>query len=123
MVNRRGIKNEMKLLISSHFNGHFNIFSILIVNINATVIIFSTNILLFIEILFYLTTPLTTINRGVLVNSINFMTKINLTNHFLKNRAKSMKDDYNDTEERVITYIGIVHVQQCLGLGPHFFYI
>jgi hypothetical protein len=39
-------------------------------------LLFSINILLFIEILFYLTTPLNIINRDVFVNNINFTTKI-----------------------------------------------
>ena len=100
-------------------------------NIDATVIIFSTNILLVIEILFHLTTPLTTINSGVLMNSINFTTKINSTNHFLKNRAQPLKDDYNEVEERVITSIGILsvsrvvysHANKALVLGRNFLHI
>jgi len=39
-----------------------------------------------------LTTPLTTINKGVLVNATNFTIEINTINHFLNNRAQTLND-------------------------------
>jgi len=41
---------------------------------------------------FNLTTQLTTINKGVLVNATNFTIKINTINHFLNNRAQTLND-------------------------------
>ena len=42
--------------------------------------------------------PLTTINKGILVNDINFIIKINTINHFLNNRAQTLNDYYLETE-------------------------
>jgi len=39
-----------------------------------------------------LTTPLTTINKGFLVNDTNFTIEINIINHFLNNRAQTLID-------------------------------
>lgn len=36
----------------------------------------------------FLSTPLTTINKGILVNETPFIIKINTANHFLKNWAQ-----------------------------------
>jgi len=48
---------------------------------------FSTIIPLFIEFHPTLTTPLTTINKGVLVNITDFTIEINTINHFINNRV------------------------------------
>jgi len=45
-------------------------------------------------ILSNLTTPLTTINKGILVNDINFTIEINIINHFLSNHSQTLSD-YN----------------------------
>jgi len=45
-----------------------------------------------------LTTPLTTINEGILVNTTNFTIEINTIKHFLNNRAQTLNDQYYETE-------------------------
>ena len=50
-------------------------------------LLFSIIILLFIEFHPTLTTPLTTINKDILVNVINFTIEINPINHLLNNHA------------------------------------
>jgi len=42
--------------------------------------------------LFQQTTPLTTINKGIFVNAINFTIEINTINHFFNNRAQTLND-------------------------------
>jgi len=39
-----------------------------------------------------LTTPLSTTNKGVLVNATNFTIAINTINHLLNNRAQTLND-------------------------------
>jgi len=43
---------------------------------------------------------LTTINKGILVNDINFSIEINIINHFFNNRAQTL-NDYNLKMEKV----------------------
>jgi len=61
-------------------------------NISATFIIFFHHYTLIYLISSNLTTPLTTINKGVLVNATNFTIEINTINHFLNNRAQTLND-------------------------------
>ena len=42
--------------------------------------------------------PLTTINKDILVNDINFIIEINTINYFLNNRAQTLYDYYFETE-------------------------
>jgi len=53
-----------------------------------------------------LITPLTTINKGILVNDNNFTIEINTVNHFLNNRAQTLNDYYLEVE-RVIFFLCI----------------
>lgn len=41
----------------------------------------------------HLTTPITTINKGVLVSEINFTIELNQPNHFLRNHVQSKRDN------------------------------
>jgi len=52
-----------------------------------------------------LTIPLTTINKGILVNDINFIIEINTIYHFLKNRTQTLKDYYFEMEG---VYVNVV---------------
>lgn len=49
-----------------------------------------------------LTIPLTTINKGILVNDTNFTIKINTINHFLNNHAQTLNNYYLETEGVVL---------------------
>jgi hypothetical protein len=48
-------------------------------------------------------TPITIINKGVLVNDTNFTIKINTTNHFIKNHAQPKQDIFYETEVVIVT--------------------
>jgi hypothetical protein len=58
--------------------------------------------LLYPYILSNLTAPLTTINKGILVNDTNFTIKINTINHFLNNHAQTLNNYYLETEGVVL---------------------
>jgi len=45
-----------------------------------------------------LTALITIINRGILINDINFTIKINIINNFIKNHAPFLKDNDNETD-------------------------
>jgi hypothetical protein len=64
---------------------------IVIWNINAT--FFSLSYTLIYWISLHLTTPITTINKGVLVSEINFTIELNQPNHFLRNHVQSKCDN------------------------------
>jgi len=46
-----------------------------------------------------LTTSLTIINKGILVNDINFIIEINTINHFLNNRTQTLNKYNLEMEE------------------------